>query len=145
MAPVCGVGIILKFGAIVKNPAIIGEEHLPGFQAELHSEIGLTQQRFYNFQGFLLVRCQWLPRLLMADLDVVVQIPGGQFLPVPVKYWCVTGRRFALLELSPTIEIKWLMVEGMEYIGMAVQQFVVEGTGADELALSSQFRRVQAE
>src|SRR5438094_429893 len=76
--PALRLGVVLEGGAVVQDPAVVNEDHVPRLQRELDPQVGPVQHLVQNVQRSALRPRERLARLLVPHLDPVAQVAIDQ-------------------------------------------------------------------
>src|SRR5262249_20799463 len=90
-----GLGMVPEGAAVVKEPAIVDEEHVTRPETKFHPEVWVAKHLIQDLPGSHLGRRQRLPGFLVAGLDPVAEIAARQFTAVPVENRELGGGRLA--------------------------------------------------
>tara|TARA_Y100000588_G_C13531136_1_gene617833 strand:+ start:73 stop:534 length:462 start_codon:yes stop_codon:yes gene_type:complete len=134
--------MILKRGSIVQYPPVIGEHHLPLFQAEFNLKLLLVDQFLHGVQRGQLLQGQRPVNQFVTNLYVIVQISEPKFLTIPMEdrsfgYWT-----FTLQELASPIQTE-CTVQILQDIPVVRKDLVMKRYAAYELAFTTGFRGLQ--
>src|SRR5262249_9459498 len=103
------LGVILERRAVVEDPAVVDEEHVAGFEAELDVQSRLVQDSVQRVERPLLVSSQWLADLLVTGLDPVTQIAAHGRLAVPMEDRERHSRRIARSQSRAALDVERLL------------------------------------
>jgi hypothetical protein len=124
VTPLLWLGVVLEGGAVVEDPAVVRDQHLPSLKLKLDAKLGLSHQRLDQVQRFALRRLQRALCLFMPHLDVVVEIAQEQLSLIPGENRIFKYRGLVSGELAAPIKTE-RVVQCTQRLRMVDEQLVV--------------------
>ena len=116
VAAASGLSVVFERRAVVEDPAVAGEEHLPRRQVEFHPEGVLAKEFLQRLDCPLLFTCEGAPDAFVSDLDIIAHVSLSQAQSfIPAEDWMLGHGRLTFGYLSPAVKAEFL-VERLEQI-----------------------------